>query len=93
MSNKNYTGIVVKIGAAHDSVTAFDHGRQIAHWDRAEMRKTGQGKLQGELRRSITNLYKDDEERAEKARKAKAKDMQRKKARRNKQREREAVAA
>ena len=86
---KNYTGVRIRIGAAHDDVTAFLNGNEIAYWDRNEMRKTGNAKMQGELRRSVVDLYNEKERRSQ----ARLRDQQRKAARRNKRQTREEATA
>lgn len=44
--------ITIRIGAAHDEVIVND-GKSVNVFDRAEMRKDGNGKLQGALRRAV----------------------------------------
>lgn len=69
-----HTGITIRIGAMHDSVQAAEF-----LFDRADMRKSGNHKQQGELRRGVVEAW-NAERNAGKA-KAKARSKRRQAAR------------
>lgn len=77
-----FTGIRIRLGAAHDEVATIKDGEVQTAFDRAEMRKLGAHKSQGTLRRGVVEAW--TEGRDERKERADKRDRQRKQARRHK---------
>lgn len=52
-----HNGIVIRIGAAYDRVDINKDGKTLASFDRNAMRKDGNSKLQGALRREVVDTW------------------------------------
>lgn len=57
-----HTGITIRIGAAYDTVTARNQAGQEIVYDRTQMRKDGNKEMQGALRRTVVDLWRDQHE-------------------------------
>lgn len=88
MAKVKFTGVTIKLGAAHDSVNVNDGERDIT-FDRAEMRKQGAHKAQGTLRRGVVEAFSEAQRRREAE---KSRDQKRKQARRTKRARHDEVA-
>ena len=58
-----FTGVRIHLGASHDEVSVHQNGVQTTTFDRAEMRKLGQHKAQGWLRRAVVEAWEGKESR------------------------------
>lgn len=77
-----FTGIRIRLGAAHDDVSTIEAGEVRTTFDRSEMRKAGAHKSQGALRRGVVEAWQDS--RDERKERAVTRDKARKTARRHK---------
>ena len=60
-----HQGIIIRIGATKDQVEVHpirkhpQHNPEVVIYDRSQMRKDGNGHLQGELRRNVVAAFED----------------------------------